>query len=209
MSNDVLDAAVSHAIAHARQRGAEEISADDLLRGGLRALSTFGVVEIGAILIDLDALGIDWLSVPDRHGAKVRYSQEAVALFDRAARIAQGAVKLPHLMAAIDWSRNEGTVAELARLGLNAAAWRHALARLATAPAPATIDPKPRPVDRDWLSPEEAAQHLGVHVQTIRGYIKSGKLPASRLAGERAIRIRATDLARVLEPLNEPTNKET
>lgn len=51
-------------------------------------------------------------------------------------------------------------------------------------------------------SPEEAADYLGVHVKTVRGWIRSGRLPASRLAGQRALRIRASDLERVLEPVD-------
>lgn len=50
-------------------------------------------------------------------------------------------------------------------------------------------------------SPEEAADYLGVHVQTVRSWIRSGRLPASRLTGQRALRIRASDLRRVLEPI--------
>jgi excisionase family DNA binding protein len=50
-------------------------------------------------------------------------------------------------------------------------------------------------------SPEEAAEYLGVHVQTVRAWIRSGRLKASRLAGQRALRIRASDLQSVLEPI--------
>ncbi len=48
-------------------------------------------------------------------------------------------------------------------------------------------------------SPEAAAEYLGVHVQTVRTWIRSGRLRASRLAGQRALRIKASDLASVLE----------
>jgi excisionase family DNA binding protein len=51
-------------------------------------------------------------------------------------------------------------------------------------------------------SPEEVADYLGVHVQTVRTWIRTGKLPARRLAGQRALRIRASDVERVLEPLD-------
>jgi len=51
-------------------------------------------------------------------------------------------------------------------------------------------------------SPEEAADYLGVHVQTVRAWIRSGRLPASRLAGQRALRIRASALSSVLEPID-------
>lgn len=50
-------------------------------------------------------------------------------------------------------------------------------------------------------SPEEAAEYLGVHVQTVRAWIRSGRLRASRLAGQRALRITASDLTTVLEPV--------
>lgn len=50
-------------------------------------------------------------------------------------------------------------------------------------------------------SPEEAATYLGVHVQTVRAWIRSGRLPARRLAGQRALRMTASDLQSVLEPL--------
>ena len=54
--------------------------------------------------------------------------------------------------------------------------------------------------EKQFFSPDEAAEFLGVHVQTIRGYIRMGKLPALRLAGERALRIKREDLLALLEP---------
>jgi excisionase family DNA binding protein len=51
-------------------------------------------------------------------------------------------------------------------------------------------------------SPEDVARYLGVHVQTVRGWIRSGRLPARRLAGQRALRIRESDVEAVLEPLD-------
>jgi excisionase family DNA binding protein len=58
------------------------------------------------------------------------------------------------------------------------------------------------PTPERLYSPEEAAEYLGVHVQTVRGWIRSGRLRASRLAGQRALRIRASDLDSVLEPVD-------
>jgi excisionase family DNA binding protein len=52
------------------------------------------------------------------------------------------------------------------------------------------------------FSPEEAAEYLNVHVQTVRTWIKSGRLKAHRLAGQRSLRITASDLMSVLEPLS-------
>lgn len=51
-------------------------------------------------------------------------------------------------------------------------------------------------------SPEDAAEYLGVHVQTVRAWIRSGRLKASRLAGQRALRIRESDLTSILEPID-------
>lgn len=58
-----------------------------------------------------------------------------------------------------------------------------------------------RPELERLYSPEDAAEYLGVHVETVRSWIRSGRLRATRLAGQRALRIRASDLAHVLEPL--------
>ena len=58
------------------------------------------------------------------------------------------------------------------------------------------------------MTPEEAAQALSVYVQTLRAYVRSGKLPALRLAGERSIRIRRADLENVLEPVQADEEKE-
>src|SRR3954447_8194890 len=51
-------------------------------------------------------------------------------------------------------------------------------------------------------SPEEAAEYLNIHVQTVRSWIRSGRLRARRLAGQRALRITASDLQSVLEPIS-------
>jgi excisionase family DNA binding protein len=55
------------------------------------------------------------------------------------------------------------------------------------------------------MSPEAVADYLGVHVQTVRTWIRSGKLPARRLAGLRTIRIRSSDVETLLQPLDEHT----
>lgn len=57
------------------------------------------------------------------------------------------------------------------------------------------------PTEERLYSPEDAAEYLGVHVQTVRAWVRTGRLPASRLAGQRALRIRASDLQTVLEPV--------
>ncbi|MGE0601752.1 MAG: helix-turn-helix domain-containing protein [Dehalococcoidia bacterium] len=61
--------------------------------------------------------------------------------------------------------------------------------------------PEAPPAERLY-STEEAAAYYGVHVQTVRAWIRSGKLPASRLAGQKSIRIREGDLKAVLERID-------
>ena len=84
--------------------------------------------------------------------------------------------------------------------GISSASWRAAIAAIHNereVPRMETAQPN----TREFLTPEEAAEALGVHVQTMRAYVRSGRLPAYRVAGERAIRIRRPDLEKVLEPL--------
>ncbi len=61
--------------------------------------------------------------------------------------------------------------------------------------------PEPTTEPEKLYSPEDAAEYLGVHVQTVRSWIRNGRLRASRLAGQRALRITGTDLKSVLEPI--------
>jgi len=195
--------AASFAIAHARRARREGITADDLLLGCLQTVAQFGVVVLGPWTFDLEAMGIDWMSPVDKAAAKVAYTETAVEIFDRAARIAKvedaGSIHVYHLLAAFA-NEEAGIMGELKRAhGITSAAWRAAVGRLAetTQGQPANSG---TPATREYLSPEEAAEVLGIHVQTLRAYVRSGKLPARRLAGERAIRIRRADLETMLEP---------
>ena len=63
-------------------------------------------------------------------------------------------------------------------------------------------DGAPAHGSRRFLSPEEVATMLGVHVKTVRGWIRTGKLPASRLAGQRALRVRESDIDALLQPVD-------
>jgi len=84
---------------------------------------------------------------------------------------------------------------------ITSAGWRAAVAQLGGQPPDRKEEDRGVAAIRDYLTPKEAARALAIHVQTLRAYVRSGKLPALRLAGERAIRIRRADLDKVLEPL--------
>ena len=209
-----MSAALKFSIGRAKTKGQMEVSADDLLIGCLYAISRFGAVELGGWVIDLEEFGVDWTVAQPKSEAKLSYSDRVVEILDRAAVLSklEGAPKIgvDHLLACFagETGGMMGTLRE--RYGIDSVHWRAAAARLASAgevEAAGESVPARDPVPaREYLSPEEAAEFLGVHVQTLRGYIRSGKLPAMRIAGERVIRIRRSSLEALLEPLAlEPT----
>lgn len=202
--------AASFAIALAKKRNRTEVGTDELLLGCLQVISRFGVVQMGPWTFDLEELDVDWLDNLEKKEPEVAYSQPAADLFDRAARIAtadgSGSIRVSHLLAAFA-IENEGLMGHLKRsYGITNANWRAAVARTWSARVgKVAIESKEEGSQAanlgDYLTPEEAAEALSIHVQTVRAYVRSGKLPALRLAGERAIRIRRADLETVLEPL--------
>ncbi|HUA59587.1 MAG TPA: helix-turn-helix domain-containing protein [Verrucomicrobiae bacterium] len=206
------ESAAAFAISLARKRGSDEIGPDELLLGCLQTRSQFGIVELGTWRFDLEELGVDWLEAPGTRTPTLAYSPGAVEIFDRAARIARAdgakTMRVDHLLAAFA-AEDSGLMGDLkAKHGITSAAWRAALGTgvrrserggqvRETVAEPAEGSGEGSAAE--YLTPEEAAEALGVHVQTLRAYVRSGKLPALRLAGERAIRIRRGDLEKVFE----------
>lgn len=208
------DLATSFAIFAAKQHGDQEVTADHILVGCLRAISRFGIARLGAWNIDLESLGVDWVRQPDGPRLKLAYSQDAVDLFDSAARIAKSAgdsgIGVSHLLAAFA-TEERGLMGDLKRsYGITNASWRAAIADLGSdrrnRPEPEVVGGTKEA--REYLTPEEAAESLSIHVQTMRAYIRRGRVPAFRLAGERAIRILRADLPKVLEHLRGEKKEE-
>lgn len=211
--NDV-DLAASFAIFAAKQGGGNEVTPDHLLLGCLRVISRFGIVTLGPWSLDLEALGIDWIRQPEGPRPKVVYSQEAADLFDRATMIAkttiaksiaksagETGISVNHILAAFATEEN-GLMGELKRAhGIDSASWRAAIALRSVHESDGSTGGTTGGARPEYLTPEEAAETLGIHVQTMRAYIRSGRLPAFRLAGERAIRLLRADLEKVLEPV--------
>jgi excisionase family DNA binding protein len=202
----------AHALERARARGAPSIEPDDLFVGLLLATSRFGIVDLGSVAIDLERLGLQFeLPTPDL-SVKPRYSDAAVRVFDRAAKVARGdgasAVAPIHLLVVLGDPAIATFTRMAERYAIDSAAWRRILAavlpsRETSVPEPmASTDERRRPALEQLLSPDDAAALLGVHIQTLRGYIRSGKLAAFRVAGERALRVRKTDLEGLLEHLD-------
>lgn len=205
--------AASFAIFAAKQEGSAEVTPDHILLGCLRAISRFGIATIGPWSLDLEQLGVDWTLQPEGPKPKVAYSSEAVKLFDHAAKIAAAngskSVGVTDLLAAFA-AEGQGLMGQLKRTyGVTNASWRAAISRIEDASREGesrsanggVTNGSSRAGEREYLTPEEAAEALGIHVQTMRGYIRSERVPAYRLAGERAIRILRSDLEKVLEPL--------
>lgn len=200
------------AIARAKRRGSPDVTPDDLLGGLLHASARFGIVRVGTWIIDMERLGEVPLEQTDAAGPKVAYTSAAAALIDRTAAVARqdgsSRVDVVHMLVAFAAEEN-GLMGRLREaFGFDATTWRAALvnwrptstARTEHDDAPST---RPAPTSvKALLSPDEAAELLGVHTQTVRGYIRSGKLAAHRLAGERALRIRYQDLLALLEPFD-------
>ena len=202
------ESACKYAIEQAKKKKASDVSADHLLLGCLRTISQFGIAQLGPWSFDLEELGIDWLAIGEAKAYRVAYAQEVVDLLDLAAKIASAngsdSVSVVDVLAAFA-GREDGLFGKLkGRHSITSAQWRTALAALALrteeqVTVSAVVSSGPA-AGRDYLTPEEVAEMLAIHVQTVRAHVRSGKLPALRLAGERAIRIRRSDVEKVFEP---------
>lgn len=61
--------------------------------------------------------------------------------------------------------------------------------------------PSTRIPDDPLRTQEFSAEYLDVTTRTIRSYVSKGYLPAVRIKGSRAIRIRQSDLDALLQPI--------
>jgi len=57
--------------------------------------------------------------------------------------------------------------------------------------------------DNTYLTPAQAAELLHLGVSTIRGYIRSGKIKASKVGGGRKWLIERTEITRLVEDEHE------
>jgi len=215
---DPVSAATRFAIKRAKRRKNSKVTGDDLLMGLFQAIGRFGIVQIGPLTIDLEDPGETFLEDSENetdktNKQKVAYSADAVSIFEKAAHIARKdnslKVELIHLLVAFAYEEN-GLMAELKRkYGFSSMEWRAALSKWQSISSEKkkgssqTDAGRKSPLElgrKEFFSPDEAAEFLGVHTQTVRGYIRTGKLSAMRLAGERALRIQRDDLLALLEP---------
>jgi len=217
MGNDA-STAIRAAIKCAKRRKSRKVTRDDLLMGLFQAIARFDIVQIGPLTIDLEELASVLKEASqgenDKIGKqKVAYSANAVVVFERAAHIARKdnapKVELIHLLVAFANEDNRLMAQLKEKYSFSGTDWRSALSKW----QPGSLQKREPGLEmgagrkapmefseKQFFSPDEAAEFLGVHTQTIRGYIRMGKLPALRLAGERALRIQRDDLLALLEP---------
>ena len=63
--------------------------------------------------------------------------------------------------------------------------------------------------EREWVNLQEAARLLGVHDQTVRRWLREGRLRGTLLSRRAGYRIRRSEVERALaEGLPEPANQE-
>jgi excisionase family DNA binding protein len=180
----------------AQRLGAPHITLDIQFLVFLRRFSRFGLFQFGPIAIDVRLIeDLVERTVERGGGAETPAVADDLLAFSRMLmhEVQKSGRKrvdeLAYLLAFMRWKQGlPGRV--FGELGVSPEAVER-FAREQTLPAAEKL-----------YSPEEAAEYLGVHVQTIRAWIRSGRLRASRLAGQRALRIRASDLGSVLEPVD-------
>jgi excisionase family DNA binding protein len=175
----------------------------------LRAVSQFGFFRFGPITIDVDVVedilmrthprGAGGEELPEPSADYLRFHDWGWRLVSQ-----RGAPRLDERLALLMYMQwGEGLPARVfGELGVSAEDVEAYIRELSAGKDPARLGP------RKLYTTEEAAQYLGVHVQTIRAWIRSGKLPAARLAGQKSIRIREADLDLILEPIDPRSFKE-
>jgi excisionase family DNA binding protein len=197
----------TQAMERARARGAAWVEPDDLLAGMLLAIARFGIVDLGERVIDLSELEPGFDLPPAELAVRPRYTPAAAAVFERAARVARadGEVRLtPNHLLVVLGDHSIPTFARIAVLhGIDPTGWRRLLSCIAPprSAVPARTEPPPAPlVGFGALVPQdEAARALGVTLNTLRAYVRAGKLTAFRVPGDHpSVRIRRDDLVALL-----------
>ncbi len=184
-------------VTHPRIHG---VDLDLLFVAYLLETSRFGAFSYGPITLEIGLIEDLYIaSLPDPPaGEPHRMKPSAHAFYARlAAELERAGTKRPnelHYLLAFMRSPEGLPARVFGELGIRPEAVERYARRPSDAPA------------RDaFLTPEEVAERLQVNVQTVRAWIRSGKLPASRLAGRRVLRIRESDIEAVLEPVD-PTD---
>jgi excisionase family DNA binding protein len=168
---------------------------DEIFLAFLRLSSQFGVFSFGPITLYVPTVEDVVRRTATEPSSPERLVRFSGLLRDEQQRLGGGPINELHVLLAL-MKLGEGLPARIfGELGVSPEQVEEYARSAGRAAVPANAPEK-------LYSPEEAADYLGIHVQTVRGWIRSGRLKASRLAGQRALRIKASDLATVLEPVD-------
>jgi len=200
---------VFHLAEEAASASVHGVSADHLALGVLRAKDPSGAAV-------LRELGIGETNFPEPTGSTVRsrrgWGPEAQPIIQAAAeeawRLGSRLTRSGHLLLGLAASGQGSLTRLLAERGVSLDTLREQVrTAIALAPEPIshpsvmteTAASHAEGIGQAFFTVDQAAEFLGLHHQTLRGYIKSGKLPAYRLAGEKVLRIKREDLMALLE----------
>jgi excisionase family DNA binding protein len=198
--------------AAAREEGTN-VTADHVALGVLRAADPSGAMvlrELGIGETDLRASGSGPASALG--GTRARWGPRLQPIIQAAAeeawQLGSRLTRSAHVLLGLVASGQGTLPGLLAARGVTLDALRARVRdAVASSPPPSSVS-APETLrsgagisSRELFTVDQAAEFLGVHHQTLRGYIKSGKLPAYRLAGEKVLRIKREDLMGLLEPV--------
>jgi excisionase family DNA binding protein len=178
----------------------------------LRTMSRFGFFVHGPVVIDVNLIDeIVSSTLPRGATSEPQWSDDLVRfsrrLMDEVRRSGRRRIDELHFLLAFMRSEEGLPARVFGELGVTPEQVE-ALGGPAAGAADATSTPPSDPLLERLYSAEEAAEYLGVHVRTVRAWIRSGRLAARRLAGQRALRITASDLQSVLEPVGTDQDRE-
>ena len=162
---------------------------DGMFLAFLRAAAPFGDRRVGPISINVAVVEEAFRSRGRKAGSE--YSAFSKELINEVRRSGRQRVDALHYLFTFMRS-GEGIASEVfGELGVSPEQVDRALQ-----------EPPSNPAKDELLTPEEVAEYLKVHVETVRGWIRSGRLPARRIAGLRVLRIRKGDAEGLLQPLD-------
>ncbi len=184
------------------------VSADHLTLGILRSADPSGATVLRELGIgEQEITGSPDPTIGTRRGWGPQLQPIIQAAAEEAWRMGSRLTRSAHLVLGLAASGQGALPRLLAARGVTLDTLRErARQAIASTPRPEPVrsDNPPPPeggMGQGLFTVDQAAQFLGVHHQTLRGYIKSGKLPAYRLAGEKMLRIKREDLLALLEPV--------
>jgi excisionase family DNA binding protein len=189
-----------------KQLGYPERSVDQEFIAFLRLFGNFGFFTFGPITIDVGIVeDIFWrtepraTNVPGLPQLSPALVANYVRFWEEFENSGRSRVEPVHMLLAYMRCPTGLTARVFGELGVQPEEVADYAARLA---AGRPLEATRAAVAERLYSTEEVAAYFNVHVQTVRVWIRSGKLPAFRLAGQKAIRIRESDLKTVLEPID-------